>query len=173
MMRALGLILAGWAARGPAVPVSALIVATLITAGIQPVHAAGPEGEDVPVNQSLTVIATAFRARKPDGLTPLLPPESKIYVALESFEGSAGYYGRDQVYFILQKAFSDLRTVRFDIQLQRGSTTSSPGASGQVAHCVATWIFSRREGPDVQTRLHFLLSARNGKWSLIQIREAR
>jgi len=171
MMRVLGPAPAGRALCG--YPLSALIVALFLAAGIPRVCAAEAGGEDFPVNPSMTAIASAFQSRKPDSLTSLLPPESKIFVALESFEGSAGYYGRDQVYFILQKVFSDLRTVRFDIQLQRSTSASSPARPGRIAHCVATWTFSRRQGPDVQTRLHFLLAARDGKWALIQIREAR
>jgi hypothetical protein len=159
--------------RGHALPLSVVIVTLVFFAAGRPLAASEAAGEDAVIRPPLMAIATAFRALQPEGLTPLLPPESKVFMAMESFQGSAGYYGRDQVYLILQKAFRDLKTVRFEIQLQRNSSKAGSGGSGQVAHCVGTWTYSRRESPEVTTRLHFLLTSRDGKWSLIQIREAR
>jgi hypothetical protein len=130
-------------------------------------------GEDAPVRLSMAAIRTAFRTQKPEGLTRILPAGGKVLVALESFDGSAGYYGPDQVYFILRKMFQDLRTIRFDIEMQTPASGDPPGESPQTAHCTGTWVYSRREEAPVQTRLHFLLASKNGKWSLMQIREAR
>jgi hypothetical protein len=148
--------------------VSALLGGALVMA-----RETGEPCEDGAVRMSIAAIRTAFRTQKPEGLTRILPAGSKVLVALESFEGSAGYYGPDQVYFILRKMFQDLRTIRFDIEMQTPAPGDPPAEPRQTAHCTGTWVYSRREGPPVHTHLHFLLASKNGKWSLMQIREAR
>jgi hypothetical protein len=171
MMRDHRLDLPPRAARRSRLPASLFLIALAAVSS--------PRSGDAPVDealkQSMAVISDGFRGGKPGLLTSIMPEGSKVFVSLENFEGRAGYYGRDQVYFMLGKMFSDLRTLRFELRPQTNS--GSPPARGlkpsQIAHCVGNWRYARQDGPEIETQMLFVLSQKNARWSLVQIREAR
>jgi hypothetical protein len=139
------------------------------------VRAAEPSPPDEELRRTMAAISEAFRAGNPEPLTSLLPEGSKVFISLEHFQGNAGYYGRDQVYFILREMFSDLRTVRFNLRQQSGVGNPPPRGQkpSQTAHCVGDWKYSRQQGPETDTQMLFVLYQKNSRWSITQLREAR
>ncbi len=118
----------------------------------------------------MAVIAGAFRTEKADTLNKVLPAVGKIYIALESAGGGqAGYYGRDQVYFIVNDVFQRIDTVSFDIR-QDGSSKAKARMS--PIHCIGDWQYRRNDGRTMSCQIHFVLSKNGDDWSLVQIREA-
>lgn len=171
MMRHQGLDPPPRAAHRARLSASFLLVALISASASRP--AADPP-LDEELKRSMAVIADAFRGGKPALLTSIMPEGSKVLVSLENFEGSPGYYGRDQVYYILQKMFSDLKTRRFDVRPQSGAAPPPKGQKAtQIAHCVGNWRYTRQDGPETETQMLFVLSQKNARWSLVQIREAR
>jgi len=120
------------------------------------------------IEDRLAALATAFRSEDARGIADLLPEEGKVFLSITITGIESGYYGRDQVYFIFQKIFSQHDTTRFSIRLQ-GSKDPSPG----LAYGVANWAFRRKDGSNSDTVMHFVFSKKNGGWALVQIREAR
>jgi len=139
------------------------------------VRGAETHSKDEALQRTMAIIAEAFRAGKPEPLTSLLPEGGKVFISLEHFQGTAGYYGRDQVYFILQEMFSDLKTVRFVLRPQANVDTPPPRGQkpSQIAHCIGEWKYSRQQGPETDTQMLFVLFQKNSTWSLLQLREAR
>jgi hypothetical protein len=159
-------------ARRPGLPASLLLIA--LVASVSTSRAADAPVDEA-LKQAMAVISDGFRGGKPGLITSVMPEGSKVFVSLENFEGSAGYYGRDQVYYILQKMFGDLRTLRFEMRPQTNAGTAAPRGHkpSQIAHCVGNWKYARQDGPETETQMLFVLSQKNARWSLLQIREAR
>lgn len=121
------------------------------------------------IDGALAAIAKAFRTERADALNSILPAVGKIYISLESVGGGpAGYYGRDQVYFIVNDIFKRIDTVTFDIR-QGGSKTK-----GRVSpiHGIGNWQYRRNDSRTSECQIHFVLSLNGDDWSLVQIREA-
>ncbi|HEY3175084.1 MAG TPA: hypothetical protein VGK94_04920 [Candidatus Polarisedimenticolia bacterium] len=143
--------------------------------GSEPRHP--PAGRDPSLDKPVTLIEGAFRSGKPEPLTPLLPAEGKTFLSLGPIGGAAGYYSRDQVYFILSAIFTRRDTIRFAIRPQRsadppGGGQRSRGGSGLV-YCIATWAYHGHDGIDGESQIHFVLVMKKGAWSLVEIREAQ
>lgn len=123
----------------------------------------------------IELIENAFRAGKPDPLTPLLPQEGKIFLALDSLGGGVGYFSRDQVYFILSGIFSRNETVEFGVRIQKppSATVNKRRDDTGLSYCVGKWTFHRHDGARSENQIFFVLSMRKGIWSLVEIREAQ
>jgi hypothetical protein len=117
----------------------------------------------------IAAIERSFRTRKPDSLTSILPKEGKIFVSLRTIGSEAGYYGRDQVHFIFEKIFRSYGTVSFKISEKEFRTS---GDRKSTAHCVGFWSYQTKDGEDGRCLLFFVLSLKEGGWSLVHIREA-
>jgi hypothetical protein len=123
---------------------------------------------DAALDRSLEMISKAFHTERPDPLAALVPSDGKAFLSLEAVGGGAGYYSRDQVYFIFSRVFSQQDTVKFFL---RKLKTGDPGQD--FVFCIGTWSYHRHDGEDNQTQIHFVLSMRKGAWSLVEIREAQ
>jgi len=133
-----------------------------------------PARVDVSLAPSMAAIAQAFRSEKAEPLTGLFPEEGKIFLSLNAVGGGApGYYGRDQAYFIFSRVFGQQDTVRFDIRQRKSPEPPGKGDRPTLAYCVADWSYSRSDGRNDASQLHFVFSLRKASWSLVEIREAR
>jgi hypothetical protein len=127
---------------------------------------------DSSLDVAIAAIARAFRTEQASALNSILPAAGKIYISLESVGGGpAGYYGRDQVYFIVNEIFQRIDTVSFDIR-QGGSSRAKAKGRMSPIHCIGTWQYRGNDGRTMQCQIHFVLSGNGADWSLVQIREA-
>ncbi|HKY33518.1 MAG TPA: hypothetical protein VJV23_13375 [Candidatus Polarisedimenticolia bacterium] len=156
-------------------PTSMSVASTLAAALLAAALSSAPAraGEDESLDQAMSIIAGTFRALKPEELHSVLPAESKVFVSLGPQRDDEGYYGREQVYFMLQKRFRGLSTRRFEIRRHPAEKPSPGGDRTRPVMCLGTWWYTHAGGADDETLVHFVLSSRNGKWSLVKIQEAR
>ncbi len=127
-----------------------------------------------PLRGPMAAIAQTFRTGSSQALTSLLPPEGKVFLALDSVGGGAsGYFGRDQVYFIFQQILSQNKTVRFDIRPRGTSSPEKYKDRERLVYCIGRWSFRGRDGNTGACQIHFALSMRDKSWTLVEIREAR
>jgi len=143
----------------------------IVTIACSPALAASdppPSADDPILGKSLEGIASAFRTEKPDPIASLVPSDGKAYVLLTSVGGSAGYYSRDQVYFIFNKVFAQHDTTKFSIRKQKKEDQGK-----DFVYCVGDWSYHRHDGVDGNSQIHFVLSMRKGTWALVEIREAQ
>jgi hypothetical protein len=120
---------------------------------------------DPRLDAAIRAIEQAFKERNANTIIPLVSTGGKVFLSFHSVGKETGYYGRDQVYFILQRVFREHRTTGFKIQIQ------TPQRQKTQALCTSHWVYSTSDGGgDVQ--IFFVFTAKNGQWSLVQIREA-
>ncbi len=154
---------------------SALAAATLVAALVCYAFpaAAGPKDDDAPVDPriaaSMDTITRAFRTGSADLLTSTLPDEGKVFLSLSTVGNEAGYYGRGQVYFIFQRIFGHQKTIHFKLRPHDGDRDRQSG----LVYLIGGWTYSRQDGRDGETMIHFVLSIRKGSCFLVQIREAQ
>ena len=120
---------------------------------------------DPQLDAAIQAIEKAFKERNANTIIPLVSTGGKVFLSFHSVGKETGYYGRDQVYFILQRVFREHRTTGFKIQIQ------TPKRQKTQALCTSHWVYSTSDGGgDVQ--IFFVFTAKSGQWSLVQIREA-
>lgn len=161
---------AGQRMRPPTVRLAAL-AAVLIASCLElraDTQAPSPPAPDQSLDRSMESIARAFRTEKPEPITSLMSPDGKVFISLMSLGGGAGYYSRDQVYFIFNRMFTQHDTVKFDLHRQK---SENPGRD--FVFCIGNWRYHRHDGVDGDIQIHFVLSMRKGAWSLVEIREAQ
>jgi len=124
---------------------------------------------DSQVKAAMDLISRAFRTGNAELLASVLPREGKVFLSLTSVGNEAGYYGRGQIYFIFQRIFSLQKTVHFAMKTHGAG---KPDGAGQV-YCIGVWSYSREDGRDGETMIHFVLSMRKDRSFLAQIREAQ
>jgi hypothetical protein len=149
---------------------SALGLCLTPPAGAEPPVMSSAAGADAPAGDpqltaAIQAIEKAFKDRNPDTIVPLVSTDGKVFLSLHSLGKETGYYGRDQVYFILQRVFRQHQTTGFSIQVQTSRRQKTQ------ALCTSRWVYRTGDGQgDVQ--IFFVLMAKGGQWSLVQIREA-
>lgn len=119
---------------------------------------------------AMRAITRAFRTGRAEVLASLLPRGGKAFVSLHTIGHEAGYYGRDQVYFIFQKVFKQYRTVDFSVH--RRAEGKQHRKRDDLVYCVGLWSYQVRDARDRRCQIYFSLSLKNSQWSVVQIREA-
>lgn len=132
-----------------------------------------PQAQRLPgLERALGSIAKTFRERSPAELAAILPETGKVFVSLSSLGGGAGYFGRGQVHFILDRVFSRQETIRFAVTARRGPP--EPREEGPaVVWCLGIWSFRRADGMDDERQIHFILTCQKGLCHVMEIREVR
>jgi len=150
---------------------AAALAAVIVCSGFP--AAANPRDEDSAVDPriaaSMETITRAFRTGSADLLTSTLPEEGKVFLSLSTVGNEAGYYGRGQVYFIFQRIFGHQKTIHFKLRPHDGDKDTQSG----LVYLIGGWTYSRPDGRDGDTMMHFVLSIRKGSCFLVQIREAQ
>ena len=116
---------------------------------------------------SLEQIEQAFRTGDSHALRPLLPPQSKVLVGLESFARPRGYYSRDQVVRMLHQIFEASQSTRFRFDRERGDLSR-----GSIYYVPAAWSL-RGSGPVQQCRLQFMLRKEGPSYVIRELKEVR
>jgi hypothetical protein len=170
---------AGQRARMPALR-AAVLATVLVSTGfaVHSVPAATESSErDSALERSIQMITNAFSSEKAEPLAALVPADGKVLIAMMSVGGGAGYYSRDQVYFIFKKVFTQHDTVRFDLRNRRQAHGENDpekhGDSPVFVYCTGFWSYHRHDGVDGEMHIHFILSMKKGTWSLVEIREVQ
>ncbi len=136
--------------------------------------ASSPETSEKMINQVMSTLALAFRTRSAETLRELLPEDGRVFLSLSPPGDGSGYYGRDQVYFIFNKIYSERETIRFDI---RPAGPASPGSEARnaavPARCAASWSYRGADGRVDAVRIQFSFNVNHGTWTVSEIREAR
>jgi len=124
-----------------------------------------PSGGNDQLDAAMQAIEKAFKERNPGTILPLVSAGGKVFLSLHSLGKETGYFGRDQVYFILERIFREHRTTGFVIQVQASRRQSQ-------ALCTSHWVFRTNDGHGREVQIFFVFTAKSGQWSLVQIREA-
>jgi len=135
---------------------------------------ADSQTHEAELDRAIGSIVKSFQTGKSDAIASLVPAECKAFIYLGAL-GDGGYYSRDQVYFMLNKVFSQNDTVDFRIRRQRMDDGGSAKRSDPPAFVIyiATWKWHRHDGVDAESQIHFRLSLKKGSWALAEIREAQ
>jgi hypothetical protein len=154
----------------------AVVVGCIMTCTIaQPQPDFPPGGPSL--DRPIALIRNAFRTGKPEPLTSLLPGEGRAFLSLGSVGGTAGYYSRDQIYFILAAVFARRETVDFTIRPQKPAESptdgNAPRQMSRPVYCISIWSYHGHDGINGETQIHFVLQLKNGAWSLVEILEAQ
>ena len=115
----------------------------------------------------LRQIEAAFRAGDAARLQEVLPAESRVLVALESFSRRKDYYAPDQVVLIFRKIFEQVRVDRFRLDLKRGSL------SREVYYVPATWSVRGRTSAVKDCQLQFMVRKEGASYFVREIKEVR
>lgn len=154
-----------------------LLILALAAAGTWPatgvLSAPGPEprpasGKTPPLAPPLDALARCFRTGNPEHLRPLLPAKEKVHAISAALGLKSGYYGSDQIYFLLKDAFRSQTTRTF--HFIRG-TDFPPDARHLIA--VARWTYRKGESGDLVAEITFDLVRHDGTWAVQEIREIR
>jgi len=121
---------------------------------------------DPQLEAATRAIEKAFKERNPNTILPLVSTSGKVFLSFHSLGKETGYYGRDQVYFILQRLFREHQTTGFSIQIQTSKRQKSQ------ALCTSHWVYRTSDGHGGDVQIFFVFTAKSGQWSLVQIREA-
>ncbi len=113
-------------------------------------------------------MAGCFKEGDPDLLRPLLPEKEKIHAFSAALGLKPGYYGSDQIYFLLKDIFRSQTTRAF--HFVRGADFP-PNARRVIA--VARWTYRKGESGDLVAEITFDLIRRDGTWAIQEIREIR
>jgi hypothetical protein len=152
------------------------LVCTALLAGPAPAETA-QSAQDRAINRVMSGLAEAFRTRSAETLRRFLPEEGRVFLSLSSLGDDSGYYGADQIFFIFSGIWSERETIRFDIR--PATAASANGARGDAeaassaGRCTASWSYRGQDGRVGSARIQFTLNARNGSWTISEIREAR
>ncbi len=150
--------------RGSAILIA--IAASCTAVGLcLPARAADAPDGDPQLNAAIQTIEKGFKERNPGTIVPLISPDGKVFLSFHSLGKETGYYGRDQVYFILQRVFRQHQTTGFTIQVQTSRRQKTQ------ALCTSQWVYRTGDGQG-NVQIFFVLMAKSGQWSLVQIREA-
>lgn len=120
---------------------------------------------DPQLKAAIQTIEKAFKERNPQAIVPLVSPDGKVFLSFHTVGKETGYYGRDQVYFILQRVFRQHQTTGFTITVQTSRRQKTQ------ALCTSQWVYRTNEGQG-NVQIFFVLMTKSGQWSLVQIREA-
>ena len=145
---------------------TALLLAAL--AGIGSLGAGEPHPAlDPALAASFDRIERAFREENPAALRPLLPTDSKVLIALESFGRPRRWYASDQVTLLLDRIFREVEVTDFRIDRGRGSLSGI-----NVYFVPASWSCRGHGAGTKHSRLQLML-VRDGGGGAYQIREIK
>lgn len=110
------------------------------------------------------ILESAFSRCDARPLGEVFSRRLKVYLAADTLDIDAGYYGAEQALLILRRVFAGRTTVRFS--LDAGQT----GDDGQTV-ARARWTYRLREAPNAEVRLSFTLMPEGDGWLVREIRE--
>ena len=142
------------------IAVSVFLAATLVAPADR--EAKPPEQ----VDQALRQIEVAFRTAESRRLGPVLPRDSKVLVALDSFSQPEGYYAADQVILLFQEIFEAARVIHFHLDRKRLGS-----ADAVVLYVPARWAVRTEESGIREARLQFTIRREDDAYYIRSIKE--
>lgn len=151
--------------------VGLLILSVLSATG--PAAAQGRQAAGAPtpaerLKQIHGLIETAFGRGDAGTLRDAFSRRLKTYIAAPDLGIANGYYGTDQVVFMLRRLFEGRTTLRFSFE-PPGSLTPRDG----MTVVPARWIYREEGTPKAEVRLSFTLATEGAAWQIREIRELK
>lgn len=145
-------------------------LAVVISASLGPIFAAEPTderrpGADPELQRQEAEITAAFSAADADRVARLLSTHLKTYVACQALAREDGYYGADQLRFLLRRLFRGRESTGFKV-----ITAVTVRADGQAV-LQGIWTYRDVVSPAAQLHLAFTLARESGAWRLREIRD--